>query len=244
MSLSQPFTLLMSKRVPPMTSLLLTAPVFLVYHLGLLFINYRNGVDWVTGFTLELVEWNEAAYVGLTVAVVCALALYCYVRDRQQPIPRPLFGRVLLESLAWAIVMMVSVGWAISYLSSSLSRSLAVGPIANMGTTDKIVMAAGAGFHEEVVFRVLVLGGLWTYLKGRKMSPGASFGWACLVSALVFAGAHHLGSLSEPFTAPVFAFRALAGTFLGLIYAVRGFAIAVYTHTLYDILIFFFPLFL
>lgn len=240
MSLSQPFTLLMSKRVPPMTSLLLTAPVFLVYHLGLLFINYRNGVDWVTGFTLELVEWNEPAYIGLTVAVVCVMALYCYARDRQQRIQRPLFGRVLMESLLWAIVMMVSVGWAISYLTASLPLSVA--SLADMGTTDKIVMAAGAGFHEEVVFRVMLLGGLWSYLRGRSMSTGFAFGWACLISALSFASAHHLGSLSEPFTAPVFAFRALAGTFLGMIYAVRGFAIAVYTHTLYDILIFFFPL--
>jgi hypothetical protein len=46
---------------------------------------------------------------------------------------------------------------------------------------------------------------------------------------------HHIPPYGDPLHVGVFVFRALAGCFFGLIYWSRGFAIAVYTHALYDI---------
>jgi membrane protease YdiL (CAAX protease family) len=62
---------------------------------------------------------------------------------------------------------------------------------------------------------------------------------ALFVSSAVFAFVHHLGPDGEGITLTALAFRTLAGLFLGVVYGARGFAVAVYTHALYDALVFF-----
>ena len=56
-------------RHDPLTSLALTVPVFLLYHLGILFVDLRNGVDLVSGLTFQLLHYSMLAYVGTTLAV-------------------------------------------------------------------------------------------------------------------------------------------------------------------------------
>ena len=46
---------------------------------------------------------------------------------------------------------------------------------------------------------------------------------------------HHIPPYGDPFTIGVFTFRVLAGACFGLLFWFRGFAIAVYTHALYDL---------
>ena len=60
---------------------------------------------------------------------------------------------------------------------------------------------------------------------------------AIAVSSLVFAAAHHVGRLGEPWTAHAFAFRAIAGAVFGAIFWFRSLAHAVYAHVLYDIVV-------
>jgi hypothetical protein len=60
---------------------------------------------------------------------------------------------------------------------------------------------------------------------------------AMLLSALVFAGAHHIGPYGEPFEGYVFLFRTLAGLYFALLYQLRGFAVAVGAHACYDVLV-------
>ncbi len=60
----------------PLTNLLLVVPVFLVYHLGLLFVGgLRNGVDLVSGVFFRLLEHSTLAYIGVTLAFVAGLGL-------------------------------------------------------------------------------------------------------------------------------------------------------------------------
>ena len=56
-----------------------------------------------------------------------------------------------------------------------------------------------------------------------------------LVSSLLFSAAHHLGPLGESLRIGVFTYRTLAGLFFATLFHFRSFAIAVYTHTFYDI---------
>ena len=53
----------------PLTSLVLTMPVFLIYHLGILLIDMRNGVDWVTELTFRLLDASIPAYVAVTIGL-------------------------------------------------------------------------------------------------------------------------------------------------------------------------------
>ena len=56
-----------------------------------------------------------------------------------------------------------------------------------------------------------------------------------LASAATFSGVHYLGVLGDKFDLRSFAARAVLGLSLTLIYATRGFAVAVWTHSLYDV---------
>jgi hypothetical protein len=56
-----------------------------------------------------------------------------------------------------------------------------------------------------------------------------------IVSSLIFSGVHHLGSMGEAFTLGAFAFRFFAGVVFAALYQARGFALAAWTHALYDI---------
>ena len=96
------------------------------------------------------------------------------------------------------------------------------------------VISAGAGLHEELIFRVLGMGGLGFLLSGL---TGRRRAWlfALVLSSLIFSLAHHVGPAGEPFTYAAFVYRSLAGVFFAMVYQLRGFAVAAWTHALYDV---------
>jgi hypothetical protein len=59
-------------------------------------------------------------------------------------------------------------------------------------------------------------------------------GWG-LVESMVFSAWHYTGALGDKFELGSFVFRAVCGLVLTTIFAVRGFAPAVWTHALYDV---------
>jgi membrane protease YdiL (CAAX protease family) len=221
-------------RHDPLTSLVLTVPVFLFYHLRILLIDLRNGVDLVSELTFALLEQSVLAYVGVTVGIAAALfGAGWWMRKSGRIRPARLLP-VLGESAILAVVMMLTVGWATGQVFANQvgGRSLNV--------LEKLVMAAGAGFHEELVFRVgLFAGGMFLLTKTKKLGEWGAFAVAALASSLVFSAVHYVGSMSDDFTFVSFTFRTLAGLFLVGVYRLRGFAVAVYTHAIYDVLVFF-----
>ena len=97
-----------------------------------------------------------------------------------------------------------------------------------------LVISAGAGLHEELIFRVVGMGGLAWLLAG-VMGRRSAWLVALVASSLLFSIAHHVGPMGEPFTFMAFAYRTLAGVFFAMVYQVRGFAVAAWTHALYDV---------
>lgn len=115
-----------------------------------------------------------------------------------------------------------------------------------------LLLDLGAGVYEEVLFRFLVIQGLFLVIRldpwhripaqttpnGKKQAPHVgAVAVIVLGSAALFAAYHHVGAGAEPLTAPIFIFRAVAGLVLALIYLSRGLAVAVYTHAFYDVLL-------
>ncbi|RLB52819.1 MAG: hypothetical protein DRJ42_13765 [Deltaproteobacteria bacterium] len=222
-------------RHDPLTSLVLTVPVFLVYHLGILFIDLRSGVDLVSGLTFRLLEQSIGAYVAVTVGGAMALvgAGVFLRRGDKRFQPRELIP-VLVESAVLAVGMLLIVGWATNHI---FSGQIGESP---MGFIDKIVMASGAGFHEELVFRVgLFAGGALVLRRFSPLGDLPAVLVAALASSVVFSAIHYVGSLGDTFTLVSFTFRVIAGLYLAAVYRLRGFAVAVYTHCLYDLLVFF-----
>jgi membrane protease YdiL (CAAX protease family) len=58
---------------------------------------------------------------------------------------------------------------------------------------------------------------------------------AFAISSLLFSAAHYHPFGSEDWEVWSFAYRAVAGVLFGILFVTRGFAVAAYTHALYDI---------
>lgn len=226
----------------PLTSLVLTLPVFLAYHLGIVFMDLRNGADLVSGLVVQLVHASLLLYVALTLGVAIALGIAVYFLRGKNVLRLSSIGPVVAESTAWAAGMWLLVGWAtarlVGVIATSNDATLQIGG-RTLGVLERVVMAAGAGFHEEIVFRVIVFGGLSWLLTSRGVPRLRADLASAFVSAIVFSAAHYVGPLGDPFGLGSFVFRALSGLYLALVFRLRGFAVAVYAHALYDIAVFF-----
>jgi len=229
----------------PLTSLVLTMPVFLVYHLGILATDLRNGADLVTGLMVELLDRSLVGYVALTLAVAAGIVLAGRKLRAAHHVELRALGPVMGESAIWSLVLLVSVGWLTAQVVGGAWGTfgsvelLQIGP-RTLGPVERVVMASGAGFHEELVFRVLLFGGGAAALeRWAGLSPVRAGVVAALGSSLLFSAVHYVGSLGDAFTVSSFTFRFFMGVAFAALYRFRGLAVAVYTHTLYDLLVFF-----
>src|SRR5262249_51793858 len=102
----------------------------------------------------------------------------------------------------------------------------------------QIVSFLGAGIYEETLFRLLLFAGLVRLLawSDQRISSFAIV-LAAFASALLFAGAHHVGPHGDPFNIYVLSFRTFAGLSCAGLYCARGFGIAVGAHAGYDVLV-------
>jgi len=229
-------------RTNELTSLMLVFPLFLVYQIGVLAIpEVYNGADLITSELLHLLHGRTSTYILLNVGLGVAFLVALLVLRRRNEFQARAFIRVILESAFYAVTMgafIVFVMLNVLHVDPRLQIAppLATGPH-DVGLFGRIVLSFGAGVHEELVFRLLMIPAL-TYL-GIKLL-GMKRGWAVLtaffVSAALFSLAHHVVG-GEPFHVGVFVYRLLCGLVFASIYHFRGFATDVYTHALYDVFV-------
>ena len=229
----------MTMRYDPMnllTSLVLVFPLFLIYQVGVLFtLPVLNGADFLTVFLFRNLGLSTRAYLGYTIALAIAFAIAVALLRGKQRFDPKLILPVFVESAIYALTM----GSLIVFVMTKLlhvSPRLAGGIIAEQGLGTRFVMSLGAGVWEETVFRLGIMTGVALLLE-RVLGLGRwiAVAVALLVSAGLFSAMHHIPPYGDPLHLGVFTFRVLAGVFFGLIFWFRGFAIAVYTHALYDV---------
>jgi hypothetical protein len=226
-------------RVDPLTSAILVFPLFLIYQLGILLSRGLNGVDFVTASLVQLCERDLGNYlIVLSGLLVGYAAILILLRQRDSFDPKA-FVPVLAESAFYALTMGSIILFVMHRFVELVPGLVVVDPLAaalssGLNFLDIVVISAGAGLHEELLFRLLGIGGLSWLLAG---AMGEKQAWvtALLISSLTFSLAHHLGPSGEAFEFAAFAYRALAGVMFALIYQVRGFAVAVWTHAIYDV---------
>jgi hypothetical protein len=211
-----------------LSEILLTAPVFAVYHLGVVFLEVRNGFDPITDLLLSVLSRSLLAYIGITLAISAALAVAIRVLGVTREFRPKRMALRLLEATGYALVMAIVARNAAAY---SLSTAAAPNPLA------AVVLSFGAGFYEEIAFRVVLFGAgaflISRIFKGWR-AIGLEIGWA-VVAAGAFSAVHYLGPLSDSFKLGSFVFRLTCGLVLTVIYRLRGFAAAVWTHAIYDV---------
>jgi hypothetical protein len=226
--------------------LALTLPVFLVYQLGVVFLNVRNATDLVTGRLLELSHGDRLLYLGLTASIGVVMSAVFAVLGRGQTLHGRKVLQIVIEGTAYAIAMGAATSWIVGRIFAGPPGSAAL----ESGPFTGLVMSLGAGFYEELAFRAVLFGLgakvlVWLFARQKvglvASAPRLSVTsiavmvvWA-LVCAAAFSGMHYLGALGDAFEMRSFVARAVLGLMLTLVYAMRGFAAAVWTHALYDV---------
>jgi membrane protease YdiL (CAAX protease family) len=221
-----------------LTSLVLVFPLFLIYQVGVLFtLPVLNGADFLTVFLFRNLGLSTGSYLAYTLVVATAFAIAVVVLRHKQKFDPRLIVPVFIESAIYALTM----GSLILFV---MTRGLGISPrldggggfIAQQGFGTRVVMSLGAGVYEETVFRLGIMAGLAALLErlvGLRRWIAATL--ALLLSAVLFSAMHHIPPYGDPLHVGVFLFRVLAGICFGLLFWYRGFAVAVYTHALYDL---------
>ena len=242
----------------PLNSVLFVLPLFVAYQVGILGTGgIRNGVDFMTDLLMAGVEFCLglffaqvgpglvlAGYVAFNLLLLLAFLIVVWrLRHRGKFNPR-LWPYLLLESTLYAVLfgstvhlLMRSVGLDGLTLLERNPSALAAGA-KGFSPFVALITSIGAGLYEEIVFRAGLLGGLFHVLTRsaglRRITAAVA---AVVVSSVIFSAVHHFGPLGDPFSLGVFFFRFFAGVLLSLIFTARGFAVAVYTHAIYDVIV-------
>jgi hypothetical protein len=219
-----------------LTSLMLVFPLWCLYQVGVLFtLPMLNGADFVTTLLFRTFQLSVRGYLAFLAAVVVVFAVSVSLLRRRQRFNGRIVLPVLLESSIYALTMGSLIVLVMTKLLH-LSPRLAGGTLGSESLLTRLVMSVGAGVYEETVFRLGVLGGLVAVGQrliglGRWIAVPLAF----LISSAAFSAMHHLPPYGDPFHMGLFTFRLLAGVCFGLLFWFRGFAVAVYTHALYDV---------
>lgn len=218
-----------------LTDLGLTLPIFVVYHLGVMFLPVRNAADVVTQELVALAHHDRISYAGLTVGLGALFVAVLLMLGRGDKLLRwQSFAWLALEGVVYAVGMRLVAAAVVGELF------LATGVAGVEGRFTGFIMSLGAGLYEEVAFRVVLFGlglaCLRVLLRPKSVFQrwSLSLGWA-LACAIVFSAWHHVGAYGDALDPRVFVFRAVCALVFTLIYATRGFAPTVWTHVSYDV---------
>jgi Type II CAAX prenyl endopeptidase Rce1-like len=228
----------------PLPCLAFVAPLLLAYELGVL---------WLGGPSAEALRTGADAWMrkglgslGLTdhwllpgVLVVMLLVWQAFSRRDWRFHPLSLLG-MAFESLVLAVALvglskLVDLGFVA--LERTGSPTLAVTATGSGSWLAPLVGFLGAGVYEEALFRLTLIPLIYMMLRGLQTPRVLASSVAVTASALLFSLAHHAGMPGEAFTWYAFIFRWLAGVYFAWVFVVRGFGVAVGTHTAYDILV-------
>ena len=101
----------------------------------------------------------------------------------------------------------------------------------------QLALSIGAGLYEELLFRVLLVGGLALILRQLLRTSTMAYVVAAVVGAVLFSAVHYVGALGDPFAWTSFTFRFVFGLLLNVLFLWRGFGVAAWTHALYDVML-------
>jgi len=219
-----------------------TAPLFAAYIIGLYFIN-SEATNWEMNGIMAVI-FEAMLWVGLPGSQLI-----------------PIFTVLTLVSMTIAMnsektrftIVSPNIYYFLRMLNMALFLSLILNSVANLFITGilyipfsqgfaqlptiqdfflKFTTAAGAGFLEELLCRVIILGFLSKAINFViPNTPGKVI--AVIITALFFSGFHYIhgfGFDGDTFDIRTFIYRAILGVAYGFVYLKRGFASAAWTH--------------
>ncbi len=235
----------------PIYSIMASAPFFLAYQLGILWLlphqpegaRFRNHA--------EVIMHLPAGRVGRAVAIllpVLAGMILLYILHRRDMAERAAReGKGSRKKARWGgfrfdfwlgtyaegLILAVPLG----LLASEIPRTLSFAGGKGGQFLFRLTTMCGAGAYEELLFRLFLLTAFF-YLAHKVLSleklPAGIL--AALVTGVLFAFFHPRGNFFHPdFESGFFIFATIAGVYLAVICHFRSFGLAVTAHALYDI---------
>ena len=228
-------------------SVLFALPLLLLYEAGAAWVAgtqeapLRNGADVLLRALLAAGGVHTTlAFTAVLVAAGGFLVLAERRRKRNPPELRGgVFAGMLAESALYALLFGVVVGTATQWVLGGVRLAADGGVLSRVSPVQGVVLSLGAGIYEELLFRVLLAGGLFVLFRQGGLPRLRSGVFAALLSALAFSAFHYLGPYGDPWDLSSFTFRFLAGLAFSVLFLVRGFGIAAWTHALYDVFLLF-----
>jgi Type II CAAX prenyl endopeptidase Rce1-like len=196
----------------------------------------RNGADVIIKslFALLLGARGPLVFGALLIGVSLWL-VHRDMRSHGERLRLPVFGAMLLESVALGLVFGTVVGMVTARLLGVFG-ALALAPAGRLGFITQLMVSLGAGLYEELLFRVVLVSALAyagrALLGWRAWVAGV---WAAVVGAFIFSAFHYVGPLGDTLRLDSFVFRMVGGLFFSALYLLRGFGIVAWTHALYDV---------
>lgn len=219
-------------------SYLSVLPLLILYEVLILVSQPESGS--IVRLTTDIWFKNIFATLGLDtfgftfiLAGILGVVIYFVERDKPVTLRLRFFGYMILESTIYAIILAFIISGGVGFLFNAASST----GISSLTTLQKLALSLGAGLYEELVFRVLLVGALLYVFKWFGLKKGSTQILAMVVAALLFSAVHYMGSMGDAFTFSSFTFRFLFGLALNGVLIYRGFGIAAWTHSMYDVLV-------
>lgn len=233
-----------SKTRAPRYSLIFALPLFLLYEALAAAYAGAPGVQSVRNAADVLLKTPFFLFTGTKgslafFATVTAVAIFLVARDlgKSKDRPKPKWFLFMLgESAILAVLLGLVVGTLTQRLLGGLMMSVPqVTPLEAMPAGMKFMLSLGAGLYEELLFRVILVGGMAFGLRWLGLGVPISGVIATVVGALIFSAFHYIGEYGDPLELASFTYRAIAGVVFSALYLTRGFGITAWTHALYDV---------
>jgi hypothetical protein len=214
----------------PLASLVFLTPVLVIYVVGLIWVrpDLAATADIWLREAMKLVGVS-GALAPTWLAVVVLLVWHLVRRDPWQ-ISWQLLGLMAAETVFLSVPLFL----ALFFFSHGVPQGVA--HTAPVPWLEVVMTSIGAGLYEELLFRLLLVGGALFVLSHvlKDHSLGARLA-VVLIAAALFAAAHETDPAG--FLWARFLFRSAAGIYLGYVFVYRGFGVVTGVHIVFDLVV-------
>ena len=214
-------------------SVVMALPLLLAYEILIILTqsNYwviRNAADvWIRTFLMAF-DLKAQHLTFVMIGILFALFPIAKMRSSGVRIKINYLFLMLIESFIYSLILGVVLQFILKLGGLSASGF-------GNDVLHNIALSLGAGFFEEIIFRVLLLNLLFFISKMFFKRTVTTVVFSVLISSLLFSISHYVGSMADSWQIYSFMYRWIAGMLFTILYFIRGFAITAYTHALYDI---------
>jgi len=224
--------MLLQKTKSPLLSFIAVMPLVLIYEITM-FLRFqsetegiRNGADILLKKMLaQLGFYGFEAGIVLFLIVFIMVKLLHNIHFHEDDLNYYAIPLMIAEGLLYALLIFyVLIHMEIRFI-----------PVQPHDHALNIGYSCGAGVYEELIFRAILMYGFFQIFGYAGLNKTPAWILAIILSTTLFVGMHYIGDYKYQFEWFTFLVRTLVSVILSLIFLFRGFAVAAYTHTFYNL---------